>query len=348
MRLPSWLGDLVAAEPVLRALAEAYGSDAGRISLAAPAHLFALFDEAFPALRRLSHAGRGGERASLWKGHDAALLLTGSFRSAWTAWRAGIPRRVGWARDGRGSLLTESLRPALERGRVPLGVGQAGRWPRYLPRPFGATAIELAALFGVPVRDPRPRLWPGTRALEQARERRAALGLAPGTRFALVNAGGRPGSAKAYPPEHLGAVARGLRRELGLAVLLVGGPGEESLVRATSAAAAETGVFSALDPVCGLAELVAQAREAALVVSADNGPRHVASAAGARVVQITGPTDPRHTAEHAEGVVLVRDEVPCGPCHRESCPLSGARERACMLGIEPGRVVAAAAGLLGA
>src|SRR5438128_6534302 len=32
---------------------------------------------------------------------DVALLLQNAFDAAWLAWRAGIPERIGYARDGR-------------------------------------------------------------------------------------------------------------------------------------------------------------------------------------------------------------------------------------------------------
>src|ERR1019366_6232348 len=40
---------------------------------------------------------------------DLAILLPNSFRSGLTAWLGGSRRRVGFHRDGRGWLLTDSL-----------------------------------------------------------------------------------------------------------------------------------------------------------------------------------------------------------------------------------------------
>ena len=57
VRLPSWLGDLVAVEPAVSALARAVGE--GHLSLAAPAHLLPLLEAWLPEARRLPHAGRG-------------------------------------------------------------------------------------------------------------------------------------------------------------------------------------------------------------------------------------------------------------------------------------------------
>ena len=41
---------------------------------------------------------------------DVALLLQNAFDAAWLAWRAKIPERIGYARDGRGFLLTHPVR----------------------------------------------------------------------------------------------------------------------------------------------------------------------------------------------------------------------------------------------
>lgn len=337
VRLPSWLGDLVMAEPTVRALWERYSArgEAERLSLAGPAHLLALFDGAFPGARRISHAGRGGEAARAWRGHDAALLLTGSFRAAWTAWRARIARRVGWSRDGRGWLLTDGMCPARERGGTPLDIGRPGRRPRYLPRPFGSTCVELAGLLGVPVADRRPQLAVDPAAHGRMRARLAAQGVDPDAPFLLVNAGARPGSAKAYP--RWGEVLA----ELVLPAVLVGGPGEEEAL-----SAAAPGALVLVDPVADLAELAALCSLAALVLTADAGPRHVAAAVGARVVCVAGPTDPRHTADHLERTRLVRVTVPCGPCHRERCPLAGEDEHRCMRAVAPADVAQAALGFL--
>src|SRR5271165_2689268 len=40
---------------------------------------------------------------------DVGLLLQNAFQAAWIAWRAGIPERVGYARDGRSLLLTKAV-----------------------------------------------------------------------------------------------------------------------------------------------------------------------------------------------------------------------------------------------
>ncbi|TAJ16092.1 MAG: hypothetical protein EPO68_11700, partial [Planctomycetota bacterium] len=89
-------------------------------------------------------------------------------------------------------------------------------------------------------------------------------------------------------------------------------------------------------PPADLCELAALCAESSVVLTADGGPRHVAQAVGARVVCVCGPTDPRHTGEHAPlasgvrgGTRVVSAYVPCGPCHRERCTRAGDDELAC-------------------
>jgi heptosyltransferase-2 len=342
VRLPAWLGDFVMSEPLVRAL-DAW-LEAGTLTLAGrPAHL-ALLEGRFPRARRLAlePLERGAARA--WSGHDVALLCTGSFRSAWSALRAGIPRRVGFARDCRGFLLTDAMTPARERGATPLGLGRAGGGRRYLPRPLERSLAELAGLLCVPVRDTRPWIELREAWRAAARERRARLGLRASAPYVLASVGSRPGSAKGFPPARWIELLGELARREGLPVLLAGGPGEERSVAAVRAGL--SGAHALLDPPAALPELAALCAEARVVLSADAGPRHLARAVGVAVACVAGPTDPRHSAGARGREALLRVPVPCGPCHRERCPLSGADEHRCMSSIETGRILDAARELL--
>jgi len=341
LRLPAWLGDFVMSEPIVRALDHWLAG--GTLTLAARGAHLALLEGRFARARRLVVEERGGT-ARAWSGHDAAILCTGSFRSAWRAFRAGIPRRIGFARDGRAFLLSDALVPARERGATPLALGRPGSGKRFLPRPLERSLTELLGSVGVPVLDTRPWLELQEGWIAAARARRAKLDLGPSEPYLLVNAGARPGSAKGVPAELWRAVLGELCRRTDLPLLLVCGPGEEAAL-----AAAHPGlraVRAVRDPPAALPELAALCAEAELVLTSDSGPRHVARAVAAAVVSVAGPTDPRHTAGARGREELVRTLVPCGPCHREHCPLVGPEQHACMTLVEPERVVAAALGLL--
>jgi heptosyltransferase-2 len=141
-----------------------------------------------------------------------------------------------------------------------------------------------------------------------------------------VNAGARPGSAKAADPAALALFAR----RQGSRIVLACGPGEEANARATWSALADSRAVLLDDPPLDLAGLTALIALANALITADSGPRHLAQALGKPVTVLFGPTDPRHTSEHAANVRSVRAELDCSPCHREVCPLHGEAERACM------------------
>ena len=114
--------------------------------------------------------------------------------------------------------------------------------------------------------------------------------------------GRRIGSARSPP---VCATSRDLRSRR------TWGPGEEPLARAVvdaSHGAAE------LAPATTLADLVTLLAAAALVVSGDTGPIHLAAAAGTPIVGLYGPTDPARngpwSALGPHGVAVLRMRVP--------------------------------------
>ena len=102
-RLPNWLGDAVMALPAVEALEQHLRAE-GSLSLVLPRAFAPLFSAHLPTARLLAPEDD-------WRGHDTAFLFTNSFRSAWYALRARIPRRVGQARELRGLLLTDCYTP---------------------------------------------------------------------------------------------------------------------------------------------------------------------------------------------------------------------------------------------
>lgn len=330
VRVPSWLGDAVAAEPLLCHLTELRASGAlGLLSFAGPRHVLPIF-EGLEAARCLPHPRRGGERAGDWRGHDAALLLTGSFRSAWTAWRAGIPERAGARRDGRGPWLSLA-------SPVPREPWWRGLRPR--PEPVGESYRRLwnaaACRWGLaPLGDPRPpRLGAPPAVRARVRERLARLGLGPeGAPRVWINAGGREGSAKVPPTAHWVQLVATLARERELRVGLLYGPGEEPRAAAVEAGLAERGVAATpLWPTAAadLQELIELCAAADLTLTSDTGPRHVARAAGARTYTLFGSSDPRHTDAGHPRERVWSTSASCAPCGRERCGLPPERRLAC-------------------
>jgi lipopolysaccharide heptosyltransferase I len=147
---------------------------------------------------------------------------------------------------------------------------------------------------------------PDSRALAEVRRE-----IGPGA-FAIIN----PGAAwpnKRWPPSRFGDVAAFLREVRGLPSIVLWGPGEQAVAQAV--VAASNGAARSAPPT-EVPDLVALSRQAALVVSGDTGPLHIAAAVGTPAVALFGPTNPRRNGPWAADDVTVSRFEACG-CHYE-------------------------------
>jgi ADP-heptose:LPS heptosyltransferase len=103
-----------------------------------------------------------------------------------------------------------------------------------------------------------------------------------------------------------------LRAAHGLTSVVLWGDGERQLAEAIVAAAPDAAI---VPPATRIADLVALARTAALMVSGDTGPAHIAAAVGTPFVGIYGPT----TA--ARNGPISRCDVAVSRDDRCECPL---------------------------
>jgi heptosyltransferase-2 len=331
--LPSWLGDTIMATPTLRLLRSACPRSV-IVALGRPG-----MDDLLAGSDCVDDVIIGDGRSLMGPAKlagrlkpmriDAALLLPNSFASAMTVRLAGIPRRVGYDRDGRGLLLTESLSAPK---RTQPQWASAGWMPisavEYYLR--GARALlSLLRREGFPIAD-LPEGWDveGSRAapamelpLTDAQDRHAAQvlqagGIAPGQRFALLNPGGN-NPDKRWPVERFAGVAHHVINTHGLSVAINGAPSESELVSLIRTSIAlnhpdDESRVACLSELGGtIGSLKGIVRRSALMVTNDTGPRHMAAAFGTPCVTLFGPTDPRWTtlpdAGSGREAVLVAD-----------------------------------------
>lgn len=120
----------------------------------------------------------------------------------------------------------------------------------------------------------------------------------------------------------------------GWAVVFTGSPGDrEEIARIIAAMGAPAANLAGMTT---LLELAALYEMAAVVVSTDTGPMHIAAATGTPVVAIFGSTAPWRTGPWGGQHRVVRLELPCSPCLKKHCPT----ERECMRGISVAMVAA--------
>jgi heptosyltransferase-2 len=171
--------------------------------------------------------------------------------------------------------------------------------------------------------------------------RLAGAGLDEATRIVVVTPGAAFGASKLWPAEHFATACDRMAVDLGLRTVLAPGPGEEDVARSIAEQMSASPLLLT-EPVSSLPELAALIQRAALLLSNDTGPRHMAVALGVPAVTVMGPTDPRHTEHLMERQRVLREPVDCSPCHLKVCPI----DHRCMTRLDPDRAVAAAAELL--
>ncbi len=332
--LPNWVGDVVLATPALAALRARFASAEIHYLLRRP--LEELVDGCgwhdgvtyWPERRRGLGGLLGLARALGALRFDVALLFPNSLRSALIAWLARVPRRVGYARDGRGLLLTDRLKP-LRRGGA------------FVPTPITPYYSEIARRIGCPVADERLRLGVseaqdagGARVLRQH-------GLDGGEPFAALNPGAAFGVAKCWPAERFAELADLIADELSLRCVLVGSPPEADLLTGI-ASRAKSRPTPLLNPGTTLGTLKGVLRRARLLVCNDTGPRHYGNALRVPTVTIFGPTHQEWTRTSVESEARIQKVVDCGPCQLPQCPL----DHRCMTEISPREALEAARALL--
>ncbi len=257
---------------------------------------------------------------------DCAILLQNAFEAAAVAFAARIPTRIGYARDGRGPLLTS-----------PIAVPRAGEIPRHERFYY----LELLRRAGIveSIRDNDSIHLDGAPDARQAGMARfRELGM--GDVVVGVSPGAAYGSAKRWIPERFAEAATGVARELGARVALFGSKAERDLC----ASIAESIPVPARNFAgeTSLGEFIDLAAACRVYLTNDSGAMHIASALGVPTVAVFGATDDAATGPTGPLAKVVREPVECSPCLKRECPI----DHRCMTRVSAARVAETALTLL--
>jgi heptosyltransferase-1 len=247
-------------------------------------------------------------------GYDAALELQGLLKSAVLARLSGAARVIGFPAD----LLRERA------ARFFYSETSGDVAPHVIDK-------NLSMLKAIGVRMPDVEFPLEDRSPHVVVEARWRLGIAEGKRFALLN----PGAAwpnKRWPPVYFGEVSRELAKRHDLRSLVLWGPGEEQIAGAVAAASDNT---AAVSPPTTIADIVSLTKAAALMISGDTGPMHIAGASGTPLVGIFGPTDPQRNGPWSEDDLVVSRYRSCVCHYQRQCRIPGW----CLLDISPREVM---------
>lgn len=314
--LPSWLGDFAMATPALRAIRRHFGKSTRIVGIMRPYLKEVLsgtdwLDEQwyFDPHRR---SRDNGHKAILRKIREARfdmmVLMPNSPRSAVLAWLGGATERIGYARNGRGPLLTGKVyRPKVDGRPVDL--------------PMVDYYLRLAETIGCPKETPRLELQTTDANESSADNVFEDLGLRQDGRVITLNCSGAYGAAKLWPIEHFAELARRVARDLDHDILIMCGPSEQTTAREIARLAGHPRVLSMADQRLDIGTAKACIRRSRLMVSTDSGPRHIAAALGCAVVTVYGPMLPVWGRNPTvDALDVYQKDLDCIGCGRRRCP----------------------------
>lgn len=299
----NWIGDAIMTLPAIRAVRKAYPE--AHIDLLVKPGVAPVFEHV-PCINNVLTFGEQdtGVRGRLRMGlrlrkqhYTQAILLQNAFGAAAVSLLAGIPKRIGYDRDGRGILLTHAI-PFTNEDRAMHHVDYY---------------LNLLRQAGLPADYERPFLSVPMHERERARKKLAAL-----KRPILgINPGATYGSAKRWFPDRFAEVANWFIATTGGSVVIFGGRNEEDI-------ALEIDEEVPSNKLClagrtSLRDLIGLIAECDAFVTNDSGPMHLAYAAGTPSVAIFGSTSPELTGPVGEGHQVVRRKLDCTPCFERKC-----------------------------
>jgi heptosyltransferase-2 len=337
IRATNWIGDAVMSLPALRAVRVRF--PAARISVLARPGVLDLYarehfaDQIVPFTCQNLSEKFGLARSLRSQRFDCAILFQNAFEAAALAFAAGIPERIGYARDGRSLLLTRAIR-------VPR--------PQEIPRHQRYYYLELLRRAGLTDCLPPPDGQDEPIRLEGAEEARqegslllAEAGLAGSV--IGVSPGAAYGGAKRWLPERFAEAAVSVAGGDGRAVAIFGSLAERDLCEQVRAQVAGRGIRSHnFAGETTLARFISLAAACDVFLTNDSGAMHIASALGIPTVAVFGATDDSATGPTGPLARVVRNPVNCSPCLLRECPI----DHRCMTAVTAGEVAQTALKLL--
>ncbi len=317
-----WIGDFVRCHTVVRLLRERFP---GRPIDLLTTRMVAPLVDYMPGVRKGIVFDLPRKRIALSQhralaarlraeGYGDALIMPRTWKSALAPFLAGIPRRTAFTGEMRFGLVNDRR-------------GGEKELPRMVDR-CAALALPKGKLppSGLPV----PQLVVPPEALPPWRAR---MSLPTDGQPIAVLAPGAVGPSKRWTAYE--ELATRLV-EMGLAVWVVGGPGEKDIAGDITRRAPQARDLTGTD----LRNAILALASADVAISNDSGLLHVAAAIGTPAIGIFGPTSPWHWAplNPIAAVIEARTDVPCRPCHKPTCRL---RHHLCMRDIPMEEVAAA-------
>jgi heptosyltransferase-2 len=235
------------------------------------------------------------------KRFDMAIILPNSFSSGLLCFLSNIPKRVGYARDGRSLLLTGPVR-------------FTGELLDYHHTDYYLNLLGNAGMNGF---SSLPGLTINEEQLSNAKEFLRQTGCSLRGKLLGISPGAVYGPAKRWQSGNFAEVGKIAVNETGSEVVVFGSK-EEGVLAEKIVNYIGRNAFN-LAGETSLKELAGILTCCNLLLTNDTGTMHLAAAVGTKVAAIFGSTDPLRTAPIGEHIII-RKEFACAPCFQRVCP----------------------------
>jgi heptosyltransferase-2 len=329
IRGTNWIGDAILTLPAVTSIRATY-PQAHIAVLIKPwvADIYELFsgvDEIIIYENKFDTPAGVFRLARILKGRkfDAAILLQNAIEAAIIALAAGIPLRAGYDSDARGLLLTHRVHRTEE-------IRKVHQIDYYLEmvKTLGCVSVSREMHLEIKI-----SLFDAQNILRKfvTETKKTLIGIAPGATY---------GPAKRWLPSRFAAVVDKLDEKFFTQGILLGGKSDWEIAQEVKKLA-----HSELINLAGkttLREAIYLISQCRLFISNDSGLMHIAGALNIPTIALFGSTNPVTTAPAGNKSIIVRREVSCSPCMKETCPT----DFRCMKLISVEDVFAAAQNLL--
>jgi len=292
---PNWIGDVIMAQPALRAIAEfhtQHGTE--QITVCGRAWL----NELLPYLS-LDNA----QYQSNIPAADTAFLFPNSFRSAWQCRQAGVKNIIGYRGQWRSLLLTKALDHRIDT----------------MHEHHRNFHLDVARQMNIPVTNSDVSLSSPDGGKKSGQDLMHRHGIDP-HRAICIAPGAQFGAAKCYPPESFHRVVEQLAEAGWQPVTL--GMQEDYAVGQQILNGISTPHWNAAG-VTSMTEVLQLISVSQLMLCNDSGLMHVAAGLGIPTVTPFGATDPARTSPSGPHLTVLYQPADCSPCLQRECSVQG-------------------------
>lgn len=297
LRLPNWLGDLVMSAAFIEQLQKLYpGSEISVIVKKGLEQLLSLFPpvkehfifskQEFPGLKGAYSFGKSIKQKEKF---DIFFTLPDSFSSALMGYATGAKKRIGYRKEVRSFLLTNSYTKNYQEHRV----------EQYL---------DLLRLFS-------------EKDVEQSEIK---LRSKPQQKNNIIININSVASSRKLPKEKAVSIIENIRNRTTLPIILIGAENEKQFVEDVYNALSDRSNITNVAGSASLPELANIMQSAKVVLTTDSGPAHLANALGIHTVVLFGAGNEKITAPYNQNKTIVRlAQLSCEPCEDNKCKRFG-------------------------